>query len=230
MLCKIADLLVEIPEARGLAPRLQGYRTEEAGNPHITITQEMYKPDRNPTLSPEGLAYIQSGSIFYSYLVKFGGMMLHASAVALNGRAYLFSGPPGMGKSTHTRFWKQCFPEAEIFNDDKPALRELNGTWYAYGTPWSGKDGINKNMKVPLKAICFLRRGKENAVRRLHGVQAVSAIAEQTFIKFKDPKMVDLALSHLESIIQKIPVYEMTVTKTPEAALFSHKFLSTDGL
>lgn len=213
-----------------MSPRLQDYKTEQIGKPQFIISEDMYIPERNPSLSPEGLAYIQSGSIFYSYLVKFGGMMLHASAVALNGRAYLFSGPPGMGKSTHTRLWKQCFPEAEIFNDDKPALRELNGTWYAYGTPWCGKDGINKNMKVPLKAICFLRRGKENAARRLQGVQAVSAIAEQTFIKFKDPKMVDLALSHLESIIQKIPVYEMTVTKTPEAALFSHKFLSTDGL
>ena len=106
------------------------------------------------------MPYVQSGSIFYSHLVKFGGMMLHASAVALDGEAYLFSGPSGMGKSTHTRLWKQCFPEAEIFNDDKPALRELGGIWYAYGTPWCGKDGINKNMKVPLKPSAFCAEAK----------------------------------------------------------------------
>ena len=112
MLCKIADLLVEVSEARGMSPRLQDYKTEQIGKPQFIISEDMYIPERNPSLSPEDLAYIQSGSIFYSYLVKFGGMMLHASAVALNGRAYLFSGPPGMGKSTHTRFCKKCFPEA----------------------------------------------------------------------------------------------------------------------
>lgn len=226
MLCKIADLLVEVPEARGLAPRLQAYRTEETGKPHIIIKEEMYKPDRNPTLSPIGVAYMQSGSIFYSYLVKFGGMMLHASAVALDGGAYLFSGPSGMGKSTHTRLWKACFPNAEIFNDDKPALRELDGTWYAYGTPWCGKDGININLKAPLKAICFLRRGEMNTARRLSGFEAISALAEQTFMKFKDPSILDEAISHLESLTAKIPIYEMTVTKTPEAALFSYRCLS----
>ena len=225
MLCKIADLLVEVPEARGLAPRLQAYRTEETGQPHITIKEEMYKPDRNPTLSPEGLAYVQSGSIFYSHLVKFGGMMLHASAVALDGEAYLFSGPSGMGKSTHTRLWKECFEGAEIFNDDKPALRELGGIWYAYGTPWCGKDGINKNMKVPLKAICFLRRGENNTARRLLGLEAISALAGQTFMRFRDKAILDEAIKHLESLVQSIPIYEITVTKTADAALFSYQCL-----
>ena len=66
----------------------------------------------------------------------YNGLMLHASAAALGGRAYLFSGPCGRGKSTHTRLWQQTFGEAvQVFNDDKPALRRLDGRWYAYGTP-----------------------------------------------------------------------------------------------
>lgn len=53
----------------------------------------------------------------------YNGLMLHASAAALGGRAYLFSGPCGRGKSTHTRLWQQTFGEAvQVFNDDKPVL------------------------------------------------------------------------------------------------------------
>lgn len=35
-----------------------------------------------------------------------GGFYLHSSAVELDGRAYLFSGKSGVGKSTHTRLWQ----------------------------------------------------------------------------------------------------------------------------
>ena len=97
----------------------------------------------------------------------YNGLMLHASAAALGGRAYLFSGPCGRGKSTHTRLWQQTFGEAvQVFNDDKPALRRLDGRWYAYGTPWCGKDGINLNQKWPLGGICFLEKSQENRIRR----------------------------------------------------------------
>lgn len=97
----------------------------------------------------------------------YNGLMLHASAAALGGRACLFSGPCGRGKSTHTRLWQQTFGEAvQVFNDDKPALRRLDGRWYAYGTPWCGKDGINLNQKWPLGGICFLEKSQENRIRR----------------------------------------------------------------
>ena len=38
--------------------------------------------------------------MFYDKLLDFGGMMLHSSAVAVGGYAYLFSADSGVGKSS----------------------------------------------------------------------------------------------------------------------------------
>ena len=137
----------------------------------------------------------------------YNGLMLHASAAALGGRAYLFSGPCGRGKSTHTRLWQQTFGEAvQVFNDDKPALRRLDGRWYAYGTPWCGKDGINLNQKWPLGGICFLEKSQENRIRRLSAAEALPLILAQTTYRLP-PQYMEFLLASLDSLLREIPVF-----------------------
>ena len=192
MLCKIAELTTEVPAAGGMAPRCAGYLTEEDSAPQIIIRQELYCPESWPGLDP---------------VLRYNGLVLHASAAALGGRAYLFSGPCGRGKSTHTRLWQQTFGEAvQVFNDDKPALRRLDGRWYAYGTPWCGKDGINLNQKWPLGGICFLEKSQENRIRRLSAAEALPLILAQTTYRLQ-PHSMELLLTSLDSLLREIPVF-----------------------
>ena len=228
MLCKIADLYVEIPEAGGMSPRCRDYLVNESVSPNIIIKEETYSMERWPGLEPELLAYMDSGQIFYSGLLKYDGMMLHSSDIELEGGAYLFSGPSGVGKSTHTSLWQKEFPSARLFNDDKPALRKIDGVWYAYGTPWSGKHGININMRVPLRGICFLRQGDENKIRRLTGVAAVSAIMSQTIRGFKTERGLDKLVNILGQLVEDIPIYELTNRPEPAAAHLSHGTMTGD--
>ena len=126
MLCKIADLLTEVPETGGIASRFEDYLVNEQSVIDIQIREELYRLDWWPTLNEEQAVYMESGNQFYRALLDFDGMMLHASAVAVDGKAYLFSGQSGIGKSTHTGLWKQTFgDQVKLFNDDKPALRRL---------------------------------------------------------------------------------------------------------
>lgn len=227
-ICKIADLFVEIPMAGGMSSRCEGYFANTNEHPDIVIREERYDIKRWPGFDPVHLAYMDSGWQFYTKLIRLGGMMLHASAVELNGEAYLFSGPSGIGKSTHTRLWTSLFPEAKIFNDDKPALRKIDGVWYAYGTPWCGKDGINLNIKAPLKGICFLRHGDSNSMRRLSAIEALSAIFSQTQSRFSNGESLGKLTSIIEQLIRDIPIYELVNTAEEEAALLSHKIMSTE--
>ena len=207
MLCKIAELITEVPAAGGMPPRCAGYLTKGASEPEIVIQQECYLAERWPGLAPELLEYMESGVQFYWHLLHYNGLMLHASAAALGGRAYLFSGPCGRGKSTHTRLWQQTFGEAvQVFNDDKPALRRLDGRWYAYGTPWCGKDGINLNQKWPLGGICFLEKSQENRIRRLPAAEALPLILAQTTYRLP-PQYMELLLASLDSLLREIPVF-----------------------
>ena len=152
----------------------------------------------------------------------YNGLMLHASAAALEGRAYLFSGPCGRGKSTHTRLWQQTFGEAvQVFNDDKPALRRLDGRWYAYGTPWCGKDGINLNQKWPLGGICFLEKAQENRIRRLPPAEALPLILAQTTYRLQ-PHSMELLLASLDSLLREIPVFLLENRPEEAAALLSY--------
>ena len=233
MLCRIADLIVEIPEAGGMAPRCRDYLTDTISDADIRIREELYDRANWPDVSEKNYMYMESGWQFYCRLLAFHGLMLHASAVALDGKAYLFSGPSGMGKSTHTRLWQKVFgSSAQVFNDDNPALRRLDDRWFAYGTPWCGKDGININMKVPLGGICFLKRGESNAIRRLSASEALAAIMSQTLNRFMRAQDLDVLLRTLDDLIREIPVWELTCRPDEDAARLSYETMccGTEGV
>ena len=206
-----------------MAPRCRDYLTEEKGSADIVIRADHYKVDRFSCGDEYLMVYMESCIQFCSKILAFDGLYLHASAIECEGKAYLFSGPSGMGKSTHTRLWQSLFPDAQVFNDDKPALRCLDGKWFAYGTPWCGKDGININMKVPVAGICFLKQADNNQIRRLSPVEAVSRILPQTIHHFKNAEKLDVLLSLVDKLVRQIPVYELENRPEPEAAWLSYE-------
>ncbi len=190
-----------------MPPRCWAYLDQSEQTSEIVIDEKLYRPDMWPALDENDVDYMESGRQFYLRLLRYNGLMLHASSAALGGRAYLFSGPCGRGKSTHTRLWQQTFGEAvQVFNDDKPALRRLDGRWYAYGTPWCGKDGINLNQKWPLGGICFLEKSQENRIRRLPAAEALPLILAQTTYRLQ-PHSMELLLASLDSLLREIPVF-----------------------
>lgn len=224
MHCKIADLIVDIPEAGGLPSRCGEYQCNENVSADIIICADKYKLHLWPELPEERAVYMESGKQFYRRLLENGGMMLHASAVALDGKGYLFSGPSGVGKSTHTKLWQRLFEgSAQVFNDDKPALRLIEDRWYAYGTPWCGKDGININMKVPVAGICFLRRGEINEIRRLTEGEAMKRVIAQTLRRFGKAEGLDRMLTLVDRLVREIPIYELACTPDMGAAQLSYE-------
>ena len=224
MLCKIADLITEVPEAGDLVPRCGAYRYDGELGADIVIRTEDFRPDAWKPLTGNDYVYCESGSHFHFQLLKHGGMMLHSSAVVVDNRAYLFSAPSGTGKSTHTRLWQQIFGDkAQVINDDKPALRCIDGIWYAYGTPWCGKDGINVNRKVPLAGICFLKQAPHNRIRRLTSAEAVQNIIWQTMRRFRLAENLDRMLNQVDSLVRSVPVFELENLPEPEAVRLSYE-------
>ena len=228
MLCKIADLYVQVPTAGGLASRCKEYIcTDTPGAPVFHIREELFEPAYWPGLSYDRMCYMESGSLFHRLLLQNNGLRLHASAVEWQGRAYLFSANSGVGKSTHTRLWQKLYGEdAQVFNDDKPALRFLEGRWYAYGTPWCGKDGINQNKKVPLAGICFLQRGEKNTIRTLAPGEAVPRVINQTNCVLDHRQDMELLLSHIDRLLRSVPIFLLECTPTLEAAKLSSETMS----
>ena len=159
-----------------------------------------------------------SGSIFYRYLLKYNGLLLHSSAVVVDGYAYLFSANSGTGKSTHTQLWLDYFKDrAYILNDDKPALRRTDEGWMAYGTPWSGKYDISVNTGVKLGAVVFLERDTENHIEEAGAVTAIQKFIPQTTRKLAREVNMDLMLTNLDKLIREVPIYNFGCNISTEA-------------
>ena len=204
--------------------RCMEYMYSGSDGADIIIRTELFRKDVWQMLSEDDYVYMESGAWFYFELLKHNGLMLHASAVEMDGKAYLFSGNSGVGKSTHTNLWLAEFEgRAEILNDDKPALRFIDGKWYAYGTPWSGKHGINQNRRLPLAGICFLKQSKENKIRSLNNAEAITRLVKQTLRRFNRTESLNLMLSHLDMLVRNVPVFELENRPEPEAARLSYE-------
>ena len=230
MICRIADLNVKVPEAGGMSPRCRNYLDDRREKADIVICEDLYDLNKGSNMRDEIKIYLQSGFQFYRELLRFDGLMLHASALALDGKAYLFSGPCGVGKSTHTNLWRTVFGDkVVVFNDDKPALRRLDGRWYAYGTPWCGKDGINVNMKVPLAGICFLKQSDRNEIHRIEGKQALTKVISQTTYRLRDASKMMMMMTNVERLITEIPIYELCNRPERAAAELSYQVMNENS-
>jgi len=200
----------------------------EPSEPDIVICSDWKSlQSRQPHLSMDSCEYLSTGSSFYSQLLRHGGMMLHASAVVLDGEAYLFSAPCGTGKSTHTQLWLQKFGDrAYILNDDKPALRYENDQWYAYGTPWSGKTDLNVNRRVPVAGICVMYQARQNEIVPISGTEAIFSLFQQT-VRPASAEMRALLMELLDKLLTKVPVWKMGCNMALEAAETAYKAMST---
>ena len=223
--CFISDLITNVPAAGGLASRCAAYRVETDEPAQIVIDESKYRPELYEDVTPEMIVYLESGWQFYTQLLKFNGLMLHASAVAMDGNAYLFSGPCGRGKSTHTRLWQSAFGEAaSVFNDDKPALRRLDTGWFAYGTPWCGKENYQVNTKAPLAGICFIERAPQNSIARLPNRDAVSRLFVQLLLP-KEREEAEKTLDLAGKLIDSTPTFLLKCNMEVEAAEIAYQAL-----
>ena len=77
--------------------------------------------------------------IMFGIAISPEAIAIHSSTIECEGRAVLFLGESGTGKSTHTRLWQEHIPGARLLNDDSPIIRMYQGQATAFGSPWSGK-------------------------------------------------------------------------------------------
>lgn len=160
-----------------------------------------------------------------AYVLRKDILLLHGSTVAADGAAYLFTAACGVGKSTHTRLWRRMLGNrAVMVNDDRAFLGFSAGEVLAYGSPWSGKHGLDTNICVPLKGICILERGTRNEIRSLSPEAALPILLGQAFLPCeKDGERVRQLTQRLT---QYIPLWQATCTKEPGAAEVTYRAMA----
>lgn len=226
---RIADLIVSMePMYDRIRRQSKPYQVSTSGeNVQISIEisterRELFK-EKHPKVSESGCEYILTGVAFNRQLLDFGGFMIHASAVVVDGRAYLFTADPGTGKSTHTALWLQYFgSRAFIINDDKPVLRKETDGYRVYGTPWSGKTDQNRNTSAKLGGIIFLERSQENWIRPADPKCACGKLLRQTIHHGSRQQMLQM-LTFADELLRTVKVCDMGCNISKEAVKMAYK-------
>ena len=227
---EIAGLKIDMQPVGRTVQQAAPYASAVSGEADLTIEIDTARVIENSAwIKDDDVAYyMSSGSRFSVALLDHQGFMLHSSAIVLDGKAYLFSAPSGTGKSTHTEKWIRLFG-AQYLNDDKPALRLVDGVWMAYGTPWSGKHDLSSPLGVPLGGIAFLGRDSENSIEPLEPGEALPCLMSQTVYTLSARRM-DLLLGVVDQLLRSVPVWQLKCKNEDEAALLSHRVMTGASL
>ena len=180
---------------------------------------EVFSPDADrKSISP--LEYPLDELIISGHLnINRIGILLHSALVSLNGRGLLFSGTSGSGKSTLSELWL-AENKADVLTDERVIIREKEGSLWAFGTPWHGTAGIHKNKGAPLSAVCFIRHGAVNELRRLSVMDAANRLMVRCFPTFWHKEGMQFALDFCGLIASSIECYEFGFVPDESAVNF----------
>ena len=135
---------------------------------------------------------------------------LHSSCIVHKGKAVLFLGESGTGKSTHTRLWRENIAGSKLLNDDSPIVRYEEGAVWVYGSPWSGKTPCYKAERYPLAGCVRLSQAPCNRIRRLNVLQAYAALHPSAPPAFAyEEELYNGVCSLLEKLVSSVPVYHL---------------------
>lgn len=196
----------------------------------VEIPMERIREEQEAAERYYSLPYCESICVYREIalgLLRFQTMVLHGAVISCEGRGIAFLAKSGVGKSTHIGLWKQLLGEkVQIINGDKPLIswQEKEGVCMAYGTPWCGKEGWGCNASVPLGAICFLVRGKTNAIRPMTEGEVIQRLFHQMLMP-PDEELLGRTMDLAEKLLVNIPFYELRCTMEMEAAQVAY-----DGL
>ncbi|MBR0218759.1 MAG: hypothetical protein IJQ33_06135 [Clostridia bacterium] len=154
-------------------------------------------------------------------MLRYDTFLMHGSAVCVDGEAYLFTAASGTGKTTHTRLWLSQIPGAFVVNGDKPLIRLRGDRAEVCGTPWAGKEGMQTNTVVPLRAICLLARGKENRIEETTFRDLYPVLFQQSYRPTEKAAM-EKTMELVKRLGESVKLYRLQCNMDPEAALTAY--------
>lgn len=236
MILRIAELNIEVKnkyEQFLNFTKKYAIETTEHIDFSIEVNDEEIEEERKVSLKTNGEDF---PNWYYEYicvyrkiaekLPLYNAVVMHGSFLEVDSRAYGFLAKSGTGKTTHSELWiKLLKDKVRYVNGDKPILRVLDNEVYVYGTPWCGKEQKENNIKVKLKALCFIERGLTNEISPISNKELISKIFRQIYIP-TDPIAADNALTILNVILNNSEKYLLKCNMELDAAKLSYSVMS----
>lgn len=166
-----------------------------------------FMPENSPACSVEYRSLILLTS---HPLLRYGCCLFHAAAFLWRGRAWLVTGPSGVGKTTQFCNWQRLFPgETAMICGDMPVLEGRDdGDLWVHPSPWNGKEHLGSRfLSAPLGGIVRLEQKEENFIYPLPVCDAIPVLFRQFMVKpDTGPEILSLA-GLVDRILHSAPVW-----------------------
>lgn len=146
--------------------------------------------------------------LMINLLAQKRGVMIHSCGVSDKGQGLLFAGTSQMGKSTIANLWKNE-NGGTLLSDDRIIIRKKNARFWIYGTPWHGDAKVCSPERAALERIFFLKHAKDNNIRKITQMEAMSRLIVCSFPTFWDKKGMEFTLKFCAELAKRIPCYEL---------------------
>jgi len=147
--------------------------------------------------------------LFQHRLARDGAIEVHGCGVVWGGRALVFCGASGAGKSTTARLWRRHAKGARLLSDDRLVLRPGRRSVRVFGTPWHGDGGFASPGSAPLGALFFLRHGSRTRLAPLSRGEAAARLFARSFPPPWDEVGVARALDACADAAALAPAFEL---------------------
>lgn len=152
----------------------------------------------------------------HSKLLQKNALVFHSSYIEWDGKAILFAGKSGVGKSTQAELWKK-HEGAQIINGDRTLIRKKDNKWMAYGYPCCGSSAVCVNRTLPIKAIVILEQGTNNQIELLEKKQKIRVLLTGSETYRWNLGEIDRVCQLAEELTSDLPIVKYICNKNEDA-------------
>jgi hypothetical protein len=137
-----------------------------------------------------------------------GGFLVHAASAVRNGKAFLFAGVSGAGKTTISRL---APADAILLTDEISYVRKIRGVYCAFGTPFAGELAqLGENICAPLAALYLLTKGPKNRIEPLGHAEACRQLLANILFFAEDEAAVKSVFDASCNFVDQVQVSRLT--------------------
>jgi len=141
------------------------------------------------------------------------GMLLHGATVVRDGRAHIFFGRSGAGKSTVA----SLSPKGTVLTDEISLLRYSHGCWQAHGTPfWGEFRAAGVNRLFPVAGLHLLNQAHDDRAESLSVKEALRALLPCVLFFATERRAHETLLRTLMGLIQEVPCHRLHFRRSAE--------------
>ena len=171
------------------------------------------------------------------------GLLMHASAIEVDGGAHIFAGVSGAGKSTISTMLDESWPACTKLSDellivapqmpprsttqiarageagtDATDRSEVAASFAVHVTPFIGSAGLPHGRRVPVRALYFLHQAPHHECRSLSRTDGLRELLRHVLVYVAESETADRVLEVASSLVHQISCHELYFAKDPGVA------------